>query len=421
MSITAYAGKILYKGQVIEGELAVDEDGIIVGIKKHFEDAKHVSFSGKVIIPGAIDIHVHFRDPGYTNKEDFKTGSTAALAGGVTTVFEMPNTHPRVKDAKSFNKKLKIATKKSVIDFGLYGGVWEDSNLKELLKLTKVLKIYLYEWENIEKLKEIIDEIPENVLLSVHAEHPDYISNGDIYSLDDYNKLRPPKAEIEGIKLSLELFKGRRLHIAHVSTEEGLNYLLKMPVTFEVTPHHLLFNKDMDLWPFGVVNPPLRSKKDSQALWRAFFRASVPVYASDHAPHELSEKESENPPPGVPGVQEALPLMLVFVKEEILRLEDLMAMYSYIPSKLTGISQYKGSFEPGKYADFLVIDFSEEKRIKDSMLFYKCEWTIYKGLRAIFPQYVYIRGEAFVEDWEVNEEPGYGKYVYSRDFRPYMF
>jgi len=420
MSIVAYSGKILYRGNLVDAELGVDEEGIIVGIRKHFEGARRVSFSGKLIIPGAIDIHVHFRDPGYTNKEDFKTGSMAALAGGVTTVFDMPNTDPKIKDLKSFKKKLRIANKKSTVDFGIYGGIWPNSNIKELLSVTKALKVYLYEWNDPNALENIARMIPNDVLISIHAEHPNMIKKGEYWSLDDYNKLRPPEAEIEGIKASLKIFNGKKLHIAHVSTESGLNYLINKAVTFEVTPHHMLLNKDMNLWPYGVVNPPLRSKSDNDALWRAFFRGSIPVYASDHAPHEIDEKESENPPPGVPGVQEALPLMLVFVKEGIIRIEDLMTMYAYTPAVITGLKGLKGSLESGAYADFLVVDLGNEVRIKEDMLFYKCEWTIYKGLRAIFPLYVFVRGEALVEDGEVNENPGFGKYVYSKDFKPFI-
>ncbi|MCD6503609.1 MAG: dihydroorotase [Euryarchaeota archaeon] len=420
MSIVAYSGKVLYKGQLIEAELGVDEEGIIVGVRKHFEDAKHVSFSGKLIVPGAIDVHVHFRDPGYTHKEDFKTGSTAALAGGVTTVFDMPNTNPRTKDSKSFKKKLRIASKRSTIDFGIYGGIWPDSNIKELVSLTRAFKVYLYEWTNLEDLKRVIKEIPNDCLISIHAEHPKFIKEGDYHNLEDYNKLRPPEAEFEGVKIALEIMEGKKVHIAHVSTEKVLNFLIKKPNTFEVTPHHLLLNKDMNIWPYGIVNPPLRTKSDNDALWRAFFRGNIPVYASDHAPHDIEEKERENPPPGVPGIQEALPLMLVFVKEGIIRIEDLMTMYSYTPALITGLKGLKGTLEPGAYADFLVIDLGNEVRIREEMILYKCGWTLYKRLRAIFPSYVFIRGEPLVENGEVNEEPGFGKYVYSKDFKPFM-
>ncbi|RLF66661.1 MAG: dihydroorotase, partial [Thermoplasmata archaeon] len=125
-------------------------------------------------------------------------------------------------------------------------------------------------------------------------------------------------------------------------------------------------------------------------------------------------------PPGVPGIQEALPLMLVFVKEGIIRIEDLMTMYSYTPALITGLKGLKGTLEPGAYADFLVIDLGNEVRIREEMILYKCGWTLYKRLRAIFPSYVFIRGEPLVENGEVNEEPGFGKYVYSKDFKPFM-
>ncbi len=415
--IVAYEGEIVYRGEVIHAEIGVDEEGRIVSIKKHISEAKkHVDYSGKLIIPGAVDIHVHFRDPGFEEKEDFGTGSEAALAAGVTTVFDMPNTRPKVKDRKSFRLKLGIARRKSTVDFGIYFGLWQDSNFSGMRSEEFPIKVYLNEWGDLEELEKKIEEIPEDYLIVFHAEHPDHIYGGEARSLEEYNKLRPPEAEIEGIKYILR-FKDRKIHVAHVSTAEGARILDKEGISYEVTPHHLLLNNRLKAWPYAKVNPPLRSKEDSESLWRRFWRGNVPIYASDHAPHLLEEKKSSDPPAGIPGVEEALPLMLVFVKEGIMRAPDLMAMYSRNPADLMGIYGEKGALEPGFYADFSVVDLNEERRIRPRDLHYKCGWTLYKGLRAIFPMDVYVHGEKLVERWEVNPQPGFGSYVYSEDFR----
>ncbi len=415
--IVAYEGEVLYRGEVIHAELGVDEEGRIIFLKKHISEAKkHVDYSGKLIIPGAVDIHVHFRDPGYEEKEDFGTGSEAALAAGVTTIFDMPNTRPRVKDKRSFRLKLGIAKRKSTVDFGIYFGLWQDSDLSGMGVEEFPIKVYLPEWQDLEELERKIREIPEDHLIVFHAEHPNYVSEGEARSLEEYNKLRPPQAEVEGIKYLMK-FKGRRIHVAHVSTEKGARLLDKEGISFEVTPHHLLLNNRIRAWPYAKVNPPLRSKQDVECLWRMFWRGTIPIYASDHAPHLLEEKRSRDPPSGIPGVEEALPLMLVFVKEGILRISDLMTMYSRNPGKLVGVYGEKGALEPGFYADFSVVNLKEERRIRPKDLHYKCGWSLYKGLRAVFPMDVYVRGEKLVENWEVNPQPGFGRYVYSEDFR----
>lgn len=327
---------------------------------------------GKVLIPGVIDVHVHFRDPGAPEKEDWESGSAAALAGGVTTVLDMPNTNPATVTVEALEAKRAIAKAKSKVGFGLFFGATRD-NLDEIRKAQNIcgIKIYMGSstgnlllddpaiWEEVFKIAK-----EKNVPVVVHAETESMIQAG--------------KRDCECARVATEAAIalrekiGNRLHIAHLScrAEVELVRAHKCPeLTCEVTPHHLLFTKEDQKDGFLKMNPPLRSKEDVEALWEGLRDGTIDCIATDHAPHTMEEKKSENPPAGVPGVEFMLPLMLNAVNEGKLTLERLVELTSENPSRIFGVP-VQGQ---------VLVDMNLEKTIRREDVKSKCGWSPYEN------------------------------------------
>lgn len=321
-----------------------------------------------VKLPGLIDIHVHLREPGATQKEDFYTGTLAALAGGITTVIDMPNNPSPTTSIKSLKEKINLAKKKALCNCYFYFGAdnhnWNQYKIleknKSWLKI-KGLKIYMdYTTgpllvENLEILKNHFKFWPKNLPILVHAEDATIL---------------------KAIQLG-QIYK-KRLHLCHISQASELEIIKwakkkGLEVTCEVTPHHLFLNQNDEkkLGSFGQMRPPLRTKKDNKALWKALQDGLIDCIASDHAPHTLKEKKSENPPNGVPGLETMLPLMLTAISQKKLTLERLIELLSTNPAKIFGIAQDKNTFTK--------VDLSEEWVIENKNLKTKCGWSPFAG------------------------------------------
>lgn len=333
-----------------------------------------VDGTGKYLLPGAIDAHVHFRDPGSPEKEDWASGSAAALAGGVTTVLDMPNTNPATITVEALEAKRAVAAAKSLVRFGLFFGATRD-NLEEMRRAENICGIKIYMGSSTGNLllddpavwKEVFKIAKEkNVPVVVHAETESMIQAG--------------KRDCECARVATEAAialrekVGNRLHIAHVSCKQELELIRahKCPeLTCEVTPHHLLFTEADRKDAFLKMNPPLRSQADQDALWEGLRDGTIDCIATDHAPHTNEEKQKsmEEAPAGVPGVEFMLPLMLNAVNQGKLSLEQVVALTSENPARIFGIES----------VGWVLVNMDLGKVIGQGDIRSKCGWSPYES------------------------------------------
>ncbi len=411
-------GRVYFDGRLQNVDLWI-RDGKIASLGGNYRAEETIDGRGKIVLPGAIDVHVHFRDPGYTYKEDWETGSTSAVAGGVTTVIDQPNTNPPTVDGQSYRMKLEIAERRSVVDFCLNGGPGDVKRLAAL-GAAAIGEIFTYDHDE-DELQKILDETAKAGLMpTIHAEDREVIRENteplrDMREPELYSLARPNRAESKAIEKVLTMTE--RAHICHLSTFEGLDLVRAAKkkgkkVSCEVTPHHLLFTKRD--WrrqgTFLKMNPPLRDFRDKDALWEGLRNGDVDVVASDHAPHLPEEKKDEiwDAPPGVPGVETMLPLMLVAVRSNLLSLDRMTDALSRRPAEIFGLAS-KGAIALGMDADLAIIDPRAASDIRADRLHSGAEWTPYEGRRALFPAITMIRGEVVFADGERVAKPGFGR------------
>lgn len=388
------------------------EEGKIDFIKKSVETTEEVKKIEGVILPSGIDIHVHFRDPGNTEKEDFYTGSVSAACGGITTVMDMPNTDPPTDSHRRLKKKIKNAGKKSVIDFGLYGLLSDD--IDEMLELTDFFKVYMASSTNIgspdkEKLNDRLKKAESHgAYVSFHCEDESYFTEpGE--DLEGHAEYRPLKSELKTIE-ELKDLPLEEKHICHSTSKRSLSKIDESGYTSEVTPHHLFLSQEALLGPFGKVNPPLRNISERNRLWKAFEGGRIDFVASDHAPHLEEEKaEFKEAPSGIPGVETMYPLLLNSVARGKVSLSTVLDCIARNPAKKLGLKM--GKIEKGYRADMIVVDFRDTEPIKPEKLHYKCDWTPYEDFQGIFPKKVIHKGKTIVDDKEFIGEKGEGKYI----------
>lgn len=396
------------------------KEGKVVALGGPHRAEEKIDAKGMLVLPGAIDAHVHFRDPGLTHKEDWESGSISAAAGGVTTVIDQPNTDPRTLDAKSFEIKLDIAKHRSVIDFCINGG---PGKIEELVSsgVAAIGEIFAYEHSD-SQLQSILRWVEDaKALPTLHAEDGGIVkekteSQKNLHEPEAYSRARPAEAEAVAIEKAVSWTD--KLHICHISTSLGLELVkaarkAKKRLSCEVTPHHLLFNiKDYrKQGSFLKMNPPLRLQGDNDALWTGLRDGSIDMLASDHAPHLPEEKKDDiwEAPAGVPGVETMLPLMLVAVKSNLITLDRLMDAVSVKPAEIFGLKS-KGRIEAGRDADLVLVDPKSAREIRADRLHSRADWTPYEGKVAIFPQMTILRGKV-VYDGELEVRPGNGRYL----------
>lgn len=387
------------------------ENGKIDFVKKSLKTTEPVEKFEGVILPGGIDIHVHFREPGMTHKEDFYTGSLSAAFGGITTYAEMPNTKPPTDSAERLKEKIELAKSKSVVDFALYGLLNE--NAEEMLEYTDLFKVYLSSSTQIESsdFEEGLEKVYKNGgKVAFHCEKEDMFGPPGSNLVEHNEQHRPPECEVKAIKSLSDYMEGDK-HVCHISTKEGLSIAKERGYSTEVAPHHLYLNQEVLLDSLGKVNPPLRDQIDQMNMWESYEREEVDILASDHAPHTKEEKRDfEDAPSGIPGVETMYPLLLHSVAVGEVSLSTVVKTLCVNPAKRLGVK--KGKIEEGYDADLINIDFRNVEEIDVDRLHSKAGWTPFEGFNGIFPLNVISNGELIIEECEFVGKKGRGRYIY---------
>ncbi|MFT5146100.1 MAG: dihydroorotase [Flavobacteriales bacterium] len=399
---------IVNENKIFKGDILIENE-IITKISSKIKPTKNIEVinaEGKYLIPGFIDDQVHFREPGLTHKANIATESRAAIAGGITTFIEMPNTVPQATTQDLLEDKFKIAAVDSYANYSfMFGGT--NDNLEELLKTDpkKVAGIKLFLGSSTGNMlvdnEEILEKIfsSTKMIISVHCEDEETIRKntaiykekyGDDIPLKYHPLIRSEEACYLSSSKAIKLAKktGARLHIFHLSTEKETHLfrndipLEEKQITSEVCIHHLWFS-DKDYEEKGTHikwNPAVKTEKDRLGLWKALLDDRIDVLATDHAPHTLDEKNNNylNAPSGGPLVQHAIIALLEKVKEGVIPIEKAVEKMSHNPAKLFQIEK-RGFIKEGYFADIVLIDTNKPQTISKDNILYKCGWSPFEG------------------------------------------
>ena len=395
MELTITNAKII--GKHGEYNIGIKNGKISKISKTPLESDETIDLKGNILLPGFIDPHVHFRDPGLTHKEDFKSGSESAANGGFTTIIDMPNTLPKTNTYKTFKEKLEIGNKKSIVNFKLQAGVNSYEEMEKIVELEPVAFKIFMDLESDESLEKIFNDLGKlktktdyNGLVCVHAENQAIVldESEKLKSSEkpiDYSYGRPAIAEDVSVKQAIDL--GYRnnlsLHICHLSTIKSLemarsskNY---MPISTEFTPHHLLLNNNAyDTYGTLVkTNPPLREEKSSVNIKHIDENS---IIGTDHAPHTIEEKTKGTweSSPGIPNLETVVPLLLTEVNKGNLKLELIPKILSQNASKVFNLKT-KGEIAIGKDADLTAIDLNRTGKIDIDTFKTKAEYSPFDG------------------------------------------
>ena len=401
--------QIVNEGVITEADVFIENDLIVeiaYSISAKTGDTQIIEANGKYLIPGMIDDQVHFREPGLTHKATIATESKAAVAGGITSFIEMPNTVPQATTIEKLEEKFSIAKKTSWANYSfMFGGT--NDNLEEILKVDehKVagLKLFLGSStgnmlvDNPKVLEEIFSKT--NLLISVHCEDEKTIKNnlekylkefGDDIPIEMHPKIRSAEACYLSSSKAIELAKktGARLHVFHLSTEKETHLfsnkkpLAEKKITAEVCVHHLWFTEE-DYKVKGTKikwNPAVKSQKDKDGLWKALLDDRLDVIATDHAPHTLEEKNNgyNKAPSGGPLVQHALVALLEMYHKGKISLEKIVEKACHNPAILFQIKD-RGFIREGYKADLVLIDLISPWTVNKENILYKCGWSPFEG------------------------------------------
>jgi dihydroorotase len=429
--------KILIGNHLIEAGVAVS-DGKIVKVAKepHLPPADvTIDSHGMLMIPGAVDVHVHLRDMDLSYKEDFSSGTEAAASGGVTTVLDMPNTSPPTSSAERLKEKISKATSLVYSNVGFFGALPMDPS--ETCKMIDVgaigFKLYMNDPHYmLQDDKTIPSYLLEPILssglpLAAHAELPtnqkeDTESVAIKDEMESFLQEHSPRVEEAAILMCVATARklGIHVHICHVSTQSGLSIIQRekvsgSPVTAEATPHHLLLSEKQlrDFGSYAKTVPPLRTPRDANSLMEGLISGTLDIVASDHAPHTLEEKERgfAQAPSGIPGLETMLPLILTEMAEGRMTLRRLIETTSENPSKIFGLKMI-GQITEGYNADIVIVDPRRERTIHACDFHSKAKYSPFEGRKVKgVPVLTLVNGTPVIQDGEIIGKPGVGRIV----------
>ena len=421
-------GQVMINDSLCSTNVYILDGSISVISDKNLDSDKTIDCTNLTVLPGVIDSQVHFREPGLEGKETLESGMLAAASGGVTSIFEMPNTNPLTITPETIQDKLNRASKGAWTDYAFYlgGTMRTSSNLSDWENLKGVCGIKIFMGASTGDLVTATDEEVESVVsngrrvIAVHAEDQmimDQNQNsilGDSQDVGMHCKWRSPESCLSATTRVVNLARkhNRRVHILHITTEEEMEFLSKNKdvASVELLANHLTLHAPECYERLGTLaqqNPPIREKKHQDALWAALNSGVVDIVASDHAPHTLDEKSQTYPksPSGTPGVQTLVPIMLNHVNNGKLALAKLVGLWSYGPERIHKISN-KGRIKEGYDADFTIVDMNKEMVIQNSQQRSKSKWTPYDGLKVKgWVTHTILRGNCVMQDDEILSEP----------------
>ncbi|NHJ13756.1 MAG: hypothetical protein EAX95_08765 [Candidatus Thorarchaeota archaeon] len=438
--------RLLLESGLTRGGIGVKDGKIcLIARDEHLPEANTIiDASTNMLMPGLIDGHAHIHDPSMLDHEDFTTGTRAAAAGGITTVVDMPLTS-QVDTPKLVDEKIDQGESMAVVDFSFYAGMINSENIPSIpLLIDKgiaAFKAFTCDpfYANNGVLLRAMSEVSERGgHLAVHAEDQGIIDEFAKDLHDDWDApvshalSRPFVAEQYAVRQMVDMAErtGGHLHIAHITTMDGIKEIERgklrgVMVTTEVCPHHLVFHSDEmnRLGPKSKMNPPLRSKRDVAALWSALLRGTIDLAVTDHAPSPLEKKEAgrediRNAWSGVDGLQMLLRILLSEgVNKGRITFQKLLRVASLNPAKIFGLYPKKGTLQIGSDADFVIFDPTLEETINEEMMFSKCGWTLYEGLRtAGTPLMTFVRGVQVFGDNRMLVKPGHGQFQPMRGY-----
>jgi allantoinase len=434
-------GKIVHAGRLTRANIVI-ENGTIksVGIRKPSEVDKRIDVKGKLILPGLVDGHAHVHDPAFTNREDFTSGTSAAAAGGVTTVIEMVLSTP-VDTPERVRNKIEEGRRRSLIDFSFHAGMMNRENLPNIAAIAKMgvrsfktftCKPYYVDDHTLMSLMR--ETSMQNSILNVHAED-EQTANDNFEKLTAkgrkdpmaHPEWKPNLAEERAVRKVVQFARTlkARVHVSHMSTREGVEIVRRskregVRVTTETCPHYLTFTRE-DLrkqGPYLKMNPSLKSRRDVQSLWKGLRDGSVDIVTSEHAPGERAEKEVGwtdiwKAWGGVPAIETMLPVMLSEgVNKHRLNLTTLQRICCENPARIFGIYPKKGVIQKGADADLVVVDLKIKRKVRAENLHYKVGWTPYEGWTMKgWPILTMRRGEILYEDGQFVGRPGSAEFL----------
>lgn len=398
----------------------------LLSTNNNYEASNIIDAKNLTILPGVIDSQVHFREPGSEHKEDLHTGSKGAALGGVTSVFEMPNTYPPTSTVERLKDKFELAKDRMWVNYAFYAGATPEnfSFLPELEKVPGCVGVKIFMGSSTGNLLIPDDETLINVLKSrnfrvaVHAEdEPRLIERKKLIKSNDVHFHPIWRDELSALNATKRVIKGanaskKPVHILHITTEEEIEYIRqnKEYISVEVTPQHLTLSAPEcydELGTFAQMNPPIRESRHQKGLWKGIKDGVVDVIGSDHAPHTIEEKHKPYPdtPSGMPGVQTLLPIMLDHVNKGNLSLFKLCQLISTNPAKLYKVIN-KGEIKLNNDADLTIIDLNKEVKIKDDMMANKSGWTPFnnKNVKG-WPIMTIVNGNIVMRDGELIGKP----------------
>lgn len=439
-------GTIVSPDAAYRASIAI-KDGVVlaIGAPEAMPPAKDtLDATGLHVLPGAIDVHVHFRDPGYPQKEDFASGTAAAAFGGVTCVFDMPNTLPTVGTAKALAEKHEIAAAKAYVDYGLYAVLGEDSiaHVPALID-GGVIGFKLYMGNTFGRIPspttgamlEAFEVVaPTGKRISLHAETNSIMERRESRlraagrtEAIAHLAARPAVVAVEAVARAAILaeWTGARIHVLHISSAAELRPLAEakargVDITGETCPHYLLLS-EADYATFGGivrVNPPVREAANQQPLWDALLDGTVDMIATDHAPHAPDEKTRPDiwtVDCGFPGVETQMPLMLTEINRGRATIQDYVRWSADNPAKIWGLYPRKGTLTVGSDADIAVVDLNRAWTIEDAAIQSRSRISPWQGRRATaLPIHTIVRGRFVMKDRILQEDArGSGRSVHA--------